>query len=311
MSTRSGRLTGVSMPRKYRTGRRQTYRSSSCRSATLSDRMPPPTGVVSGPLMPTRYLRNVSSVSSGSQFPDCLNDFSPASTSRHAIRRRPAYAFSTAASKTRTLARQMSGPVPSPSMNGMMGWSGTFSPSCFRVIASPPIAIVSPSLVRSQSRIAFRSRPFHGVTSSSQKLWKSVWKSAAGQRYFRDFSQRAAVCTNMVLLRHSLPTDRTAHYIRLRRYAASAGRVRAPLSASAGQVRAPSAPPAAKTTSHAEVRVLAPPSRSAKALAEAQAKACVKICRACSFSPRAGTFNPFCSSRRRHPRPLPVDASSR
>src|SRR6185503_5001848 len=34
---------------------------------------------------------------------------------------------------TRTEARQMSGPVPSPSMNGMIGWSGT---------ASLPLAIV-------------------------------------------------------------------------------------------------------------------------------------------------------------------------
>ena len=35
--------------------------------ATLSDRMPPPIGVVSGPLMPTRYSRKASTVSSGSQ----------------------------------------------------------------------------------------------------------------------------------------------------------------------------------------------------------------------------------------------------
>ena len=48
-------------------------------------------------------------------------------TSIHAILRLPPYAFSTAASKTRTLARQMSGPVPSPSMNGMIGRSGTCS----------------------------------------------------------------------------------------------------------------------------------------------------------------------------------------
>jgi len=41
------------------------------------------------------------------------------------IFRLPPYAFATAASNTRTLARQMSGPVPSPSMNGMIGSSGT------------------------------------------------------------------------------------------------------------------------------------------------------------------------------------------
>ena len=31
-----------------------TYKSNIWRSATLSERMPPPTGVVSGPLMPTK-----------------------------------------------------------------------------------------------------------------------------------------------------------------------------------------------------------------------------------------------------------------
>ena len=53
MSVFSGSFTGEGTPLKYRTGRRHTYRSSSCRSATLSERMPPPTGVVSGPLIDT------------------------------------------------------------------------------------------------------------------------------------------------------------------------------------------------------------------------------------------------------------------
>ena len=51
--------------------------------------MPPPTGVVSGPLMPTRYVRNASMVSSGSQFFVCLKAFSPASTSIQAMLRLP------------------------------------------------------------------------------------------------------------------------------------------------------------------------------------------------------------------------------
>src|SRR5262245_14573340 len=38
---------------------------------------------------------------------------------------------------TRTLARQMSGPVPSPSMNGMMGMSGTRRRPFSREIFSP------------------------------------------------------------------------------------------------------------------------------------------------------------------------------
>jgi hypothetical protein len=45
----------------------------------------------------------------------------PAKTSYHATERLPPYAFSTAASNTRTEAFQMSRPVPSPSMNGTIG----------------------------------------------------------------------------------------------------------------------------------------------------------------------------------------------
>ena len=56
MSTFSGCFTGDGTPWYQRTGRRQTYRSSIWRSATFSERMPPPTGVVSGPLMPTQIV---------------------------------------------------------------------------------------------------------------------------------------------------------------------------------------------------------------------------------------------------------------
>ncbi len=47
--------------------------------------MPPPTGVVSGPLMPTRNSFIASTVSSGSQLVEFLIDFSPANTSYHTM----------------------------------------------------------------------------------------------------------------------------------------------------------------------------------------------------------------------------------
>jgi hypothetical protein len=65
--------------------------------------------------MPTRYVRNASSVSAGIHSFVWLKAFSPARTSNQAILRLPAKALSTAASKTRCEARQMSRPVPSPS----------------------------------------------------------------------------------------------------------------------------------------------------------------------------------------------------
>ena len=71
-------------------------------------------------------LRNASSVASGSHSPVWSNAFWPARTSFQAIFFLPPYAFSTAASMTNCDARQMSGPVPSPSMNGMIGLSGVW-----------------------------------------------------------------------------------------------------------------------------------------------------------------------------------------
>ena len=47
--------------------------------------MPPPTGVVSGPLIATLYARTASSVSFGSHSPYCSLAFSPAGTSNQAI----------------------------------------------------------------------------------------------------------------------------------------------------------------------------------------------------------------------------------
>src|SRR5690606_35176801 len=84
-----GSFTGEGTPLNQRTGRTQAYRSSSWRSATLRERIPPPTGVVSGPLIPTRYSLKVASVSSGSQLFTLLKDFSPARTSFQLIFRLP------------------------------------------------------------------------------------------------------------------------------------------------------------------------------------------------------------------------------
>ena len=51
--------------------------------------MPPPTGVVSGPLMPTRNSLKASMVSSGSQLSNLFFAVSPAYTSNQAILRLP------------------------------------------------------------------------------------------------------------------------------------------------------------------------------------------------------------------------------
>src|ERR1700722_13847525 len=84
--------------------------------------MPPPMGVVSGPLIPMRCERKMSTVSSGSQLPVSSKAFCPANTSFQATER-PCRAA--AASSTSLAAGQMSTPVPSPSMKGMIGSSGT------------------------------------------------------------------------------------------------------------------------------------------------------------------------------------------
>src|SRR5262249_4937011 len=136
----------------------------------------PPTGVVSGPLMPTTNSLNAVTVSSGSQSLKRLKALAPACTSIHAIRLRPPKAFCTAASNTAWLARQMSGPVPSPSMNGMMGRSGTWSrPPALRIgspggtltVEKAGIGEVKPETAgrrkRSGARTSARRRPASGV----------------------------------------------------------------------------------------------------------------------------------------------------
>src|SRR5215470_8145237 len=76
------------------------------------------------------------------------------------MRRFPPYACSTAASRTRTEARQMSGPVPSPSMKGTMGWSGTCSFPWERVIFSPTGIFTRPAMPPPQGTGAARTVRF-------------------------------------------------------------------------------------------------------------------------------------------------------
>src|SRR5690606_10254071 len=140
ISTSCGRFTGDGTPSYHFVGRRHTYKSNSLRKATFSERIPPPIGVVKGPLMPTRYSLNVFNVSSGNQLPVSLKAFSPAKTSFQIIERLPAYALLTAASNTRTEAFQISGPIPSPIMNGIIVLLGTFN------FPFAPIVIFSPMI---------------------------------------------------------------------------------------------------------------------------------------------------------------------
>src|SRR5215471_20777687 len=106
--------------------------------------MPPPTGVVSGPFIATRKSRIASTVSPGSHSLNVLNAFSPAYTSNHATLLFPPYACSTAASNTRREAFQISRPVPSPSMNGITGESGTCNSPFAYPIARPSAGTASP-----------------------------------------------------------------------------------------------------------------------------------------------------------------------
>src|SRR5215213_3636769 len=148
MSTFSGVFTGLGTPVNQRTGRRHTYRSRSWRRATLRLRMPPPTGVVSGPLMPMRCDWKVSTVSWGSQSPVSLKAFSPARTSSQSMR---LPCLEAAASRTFCAAGQMSTPVPSPSMNGVVGSSGTESAPSSAIVIFGIGARLRGGLPRSQS----------------------------------------------------------------------------------------------------------------------------------------------------------------
>src|SRR5579862_3592019 len=71
---------------------------------------------------------------------------------------------------TRTLARQMSDPVPSPSMNGMMGLSGTTRRPFLRSIALPFFGTEI-------FAICFSVTSPERVSRFAQFLWKTLLKS--------------------------------------------------------------------------------------------------------------------------------------
>src|SRR6266568_3431529 len=138
MSSRSGCVTGLGTPGIQYTGLTLAYRSSAFRRVTFSERKPPPTGVVRGPLSATTYSLIAPRVASGSISPYWNIAFSPAGTAYQAIRRRPPNASSTTASTAFRAARTTSGPTPSPSISGTIGSSGTRIPASVIRILWPP-----------------------------------------------------------------------------------------------------------------------------------------------------------------------------
>ncbi|CAC7161279.1 Uncharacterised protein [Staphylococcus aureus] len=56
ISTSCGRLTGDGTPLNQRTGLKQVNKSNSWRKATFNDLIPPPIGVVKGPLTAIKYF---------------------------------------------------------------------------------------------------------------------------------------------------------------------------------------------------------------------------------------------------------------
>src|SRR5213080_2500869 len=98
--------------------------SSSLRSATLTERKPPPMGVVIGPLSATPVSRIASRTSGGSGLPPCFSITSaPASRTSHS-------SSAPVASRTRRVASVSSGPVPSP---GMRTTRCATTPTLFKV----------------------------------------------------------------------------------------------------------------------------------------------------------------------------------
>src|SRR2546423_3639752 len=104
--------------------------SSSLRSATLTERKPPPTGVVIGPFRATPASRTASSTCGGSGLPPYRSITSvPASWTSQSN-------STPVASRTRRVAAVSSGPVPSPGMR-VTRWATAADASGGRYIDAP------------------------------------------------------------------------------------------------------------------------------------------------------------------------------
>ena len=100
----------VGAPASERTGRTAAYRLRRCRSCTLTEVKPSPTGVVQGPLSATPWCSMASVVDSGSTSGPPSSAATPALRSTHSM-------GAAAASRMRRTAAVISGPIPSPGMS--------------------------------------------------------------------------------------------------------------------------------------------------------------------------------------------------
>src|SRR3954451_768830 len=144
--------------------------SSSLRSATLTERNPPPTGVVIGPFRATPVSRIASRTSGGSGLPPWRSITSaPASRTSHS-------SSAPVASRTRRVASVSSGPVPSP---GMRTTLCATTPTLFKVpgMSLQEAAAQAEELVRAGSEREL---------SQLRAQWEDELEAAARSADFRE-----------------------------------------------------------------------------------------------------------------------------
>src|SRR5579859_29008 len=112
--TKSTFSKGVRMPGSFFTGRKLAYKFSALRNATLMLRWPTPIGVVRGPFKPTR-VRMIAFTTGSASVSSCRRPtMGLASISSQVI-------SAPAAASRRTVARDTSGPIPSPGISVTVG----------------------------------------------------------------------------------------------------------------------------------------------------------------------------------------------